>query len=245
MREEVFEYLAANEDRHWWHVGKYACALGLLRRFHPEGKRVLEIGASFGSLSRRISEFGTCVAFDLSREALSFGGYPIAVCGDATLLPFHNESYDLVVALDILEHLENDRACLEEVMRVLRPDGKALFFVPACPILWSDLDRINHHYRRYTKSTLLRLCSGIRDMEILKLSYFNFLLFLPILLIRLAQRAAKKRWNHLSTASMKAPPAPVNALLKKLFLLEGNLVTHINLPAGVSLILAARKAASE
>lgn len=241
MKPEVFQYFSENEYRHWWHVGKYACALRLLGEFRVEGKRILEIGASFGSLSRKIAAFSDCVALDRSREALKSGGYPFSVCGDATRLPFRDESYDAVVALDVLEHLKDDDACVREAVRVLRPQGNALFFVPACPILWSDLDEINHHYRRYTRKGLLRLFEKNRQIEIVKLSYFNSFLFVPILAVRLIQRAMKTRWKQVSTESMKAPPALLNALLRSLFLLEGRMVSRWTFPVGVSLILTARK----
>lgn len=242
MRAEVFDTFSSNEGTHWWHVGKYACALHLLRELQVEGRQVLEIGASFGTLSRKIAAFADCAALDQSLEALRAGGYPRAVCGDATRLPFQDESFDMVVALDVLEHLEDDRACVSEAFRVLRPRGHALFFVPACPVLWSDLDEINHHHRRYTREGLVRLFEEDSEVEIVKLSYFNFFLFGPILVVRIIQRAMKHWWGQLSTASMKAPPAPINAMLKRFFLMEGRLVSRVDFPIGVSLILAARKA---
>lgn len=243
MKKEVFEYFARNEGQHWWHVGKYACALRLLKQFDVEGKKVLEIGASFGYLSQEIARFAECVALDQNREILKAGGYPYAVCGDANHLPFENESFEHVVALDVLEHLADDRACVSEIFRVLRPGGKALVFVPACPFLWSDLDVINNHFRRYTKTKLRCLLSGCQGIEILKLSYFNSLLFVPILLVRLIQRAIKKRWKNVSTESMSSPPAPVNSVLKALFLFEGRLVSRLDFPIGVSLLAAVKKSA--
>jgi SAM-dependent methyltransferase len=241
MKKEAFEYLTRNEDTHWWHVGKYACAMRLIKGSCPEGEDVLEIGASFGSFSRRMSAFFKCVALDRSHTTLKAGSYPHAVCGDAGHLPLQDESFGLVVGLDVLEHVEDDKACIREALRVLRKGGKMVFFVPACPMLWSDLDVLSLHFRRYTKRSLRRLFEGREDVRIVRLTGFNFILFVPILCIRLLQRVMKLLWKELSTESMKPPPEPWNGLLKRMFLMEGRLVGRVNFPFGVSYIVIAER----
>ncbi|MFN8559703.1 MAG: methyltransferase domain-containing protein [Dehalococcoidia bacterium] len=71
-------------------------------------------------------------------------------------LPFAERVFDAVLALDVIEHVEDDVALLREARRVLRPGGIVVLTVPALPWLWSDHDVVNHHYRRYVRSTLDR-----------------------------------------------------------------------------------------
>ncbi|MER3559157.1 MAG: methyltransferase type 11, partial [Armatimonadota bacterium] len=65
-------------------------------------------------------------------------------------LPFVNESFRLIVALDVLEHLPDEAHALAELWRVLEPDGWLITTVPAYRWLWSKHDVALHHYRRYT-----------------------------------------------------------------------------------------------
>jgi SAM-dependent methyltransferase len=241
MEKSMYGYFSANERKHWWHIGKYAVVTQLLKKYTVGFPMLLEIGASFGTFARDCSKFAECYALDNHFDSIKIGNFKPSICGDAQKLPFKNESFDLVVALDVLEHVEDDQACLKEGMRVLRPGGKILFMVPAYPVLWSDLDEISYHYRRYTPGMLKKLFFSIPDIEIVKFSHFNFFLFFPILLIRVVQRIIKKIHKGISTESMSIPPKFVNYILTKMFLFEGKLVNVVDLPLGVSLIAIVEK----
>jgi len=112
--------------------------------------------------------------------------------------------------------------------------------VPAYPILWSDMDE-SDHVRRYTPKRLLELLSFNPQMKIIKFSHFNFFLFTPILIVRVIQRFLKRGFKNISTESMGIPISPVNYILTKLFLMEAFLVSKINFPIGVSLLVIAEK----
>ena len=72
--------------------------------------------------------------------------------GDKTT--FDDNSFDIVIASDCLEHMENDSETLKEWNRIIKPNGKLIIFVPAWKTLWSNLDEMSHHYRRYSYSDL-------------------------------------------------------------------------------------------
>ncbi len=152
-------------------------------------------------------------------------------------LPFADESFDLVCLLDVLEHLENDGAALEEYARVLKPDGTLFLSVPALPVLWGRQDVLSEHYRRYRRGPLAELVG--RRFEIEHLTYFNTWLFPPILAVRLLMRPFLSRSVEAGSDFSTPTPFGADALLEKLFASEGNWVTRRRFPIGVSLLSVA------
>jgi len=147
--------LAALEDTHWWYR----------ERRHLLGKAIagltpgdaLDIGAAGGGNTRVLRDAGWTVA------ALEYGADGAEVAAerglavlraDATALPVGDDSLDLVVAFDVLEHIPDHDRAVAEVHRVLRQSGRFLVAVPADPRLWSDHDVAVDHVRRYTRVTL-------------------------------------------------------------------------------------------
>jgi SAM-dependent methyltransferase len=149
------------------------------------------------------------------------------------------ESVDVVLALDLLEHLPDDAAAVREFARVLRPGGLLLVTVPACPQLWSEHDRALDHLRRYRASRLRRILLDA-GMRVEKLSPVITALLLPIAGLRLIQRILPRRSGRPQTACI-GPPRPVNSLLVALLRLERRWLSHFNLPVGVSLVAVACK----
>ena len=134
---------------------------------------------------------------DLSAKALSFcrdRGLEQLVRGDAAQPPFGDGTFDIVLALDLIEHVEDDRAALSGLWRVLKPGGRLIVFTPAFQFLWSAQDRVSHHFRRYTAPEL-RSKLVEAGYAIDKLSYANTLLF-PVVwggraLLRLSFRSGE------------------------------------------------------
>ncbi len=143
------------EDTHWW----YAERRHLLARSiagMPPG-RALDIGAAGGGNTRVLAAAGwDTVALEYGEEGARVGrerGLDV-MRADATAIPLADDSLDLVVAYDVLEHLLDHDACVQEVCRVLRPGGTFLVAVPCDPRLWSAHDVAVDHVRRYTRATL-------------------------------------------------------------------------------------------
>jgi SAM-dependent methyltransferase len=128
------------------------------------GPAVLNGGAGQGSLSRKLAELGFEVtSTDVSPaavEVLRQGGTGEALEADLTALPFENERFDAAVLGEVLEHIEDDQRALEEVHRVLRPEGVLALSVPANPRLYGPSDAWAGHVRRYTRPELLETCSA-------------------------------------------------------------------------------------
>jgi len=228
------------EERHWWFRGKAAIAEMALTHW-ASGKRVLDIGCGTGAFSKRLADKDYEVtSLDSSPLALEYcrkRGLAHVVAGDAVALPFPDNSFDTVIALDILEHLDDDRAAAAEWMRVLTPGGTLFVTVPALSLLWGPQDVKLHHRRRYTASDLRDALGEVANVE--KVSYFNTLLFVPVLISRMVFRAFPRLLRNRDELDMTSPT--LNSLLGRIFGLEARYLAHRNFPIGVSVLAVARK----
>lgn len=239
------------EDTYWWFVGRRELARELLvrygRRSEPfppasSPRRLLDVGCGTGATLNTISDLGLAIGIDRSAEALEFcrqRGLENLALATGEALPIKTESVDAVLALDLLEHIEDDSAACREFARVLRPGGILVVTVPAIPWLWSEHDEALSHLRRYRAE---RLCRILRDagFRIERLSPVITMLLLPIAALRLMQRLRPRKTDAPQTAFIIPPPA-INWLLTSLLRLERFWLRVFNLPVGVSLFAVARK----
>jgi SAM-dependent methyltransferase len=153
--------LTALEDRHWWYRERRRLLARSVADLTPGV--AIDVGAAGGGNTRVLQRLGWRAA------ALEFGADGAEVCaeravpvvrGDATRLPIASASLDLVVAFDVLEHLDDDKAAAGGVFDALKPGGTFLVAVPADPRLWSAHDDAVGHVRRYTRQTLGDLLAG-------------------------------------------------------------------------------------
>ena len=235
MDTALYDRFFDTEDRHWWFVGRRRLVTGLLERAGAGG-RILDLGCGTGGVLQHLGPFGDAIGLDPAVEAAQYcrrRDVPMVV-GSGLELPFADASFDAVLALDVIEHVRDDVALLQEAQRVLRPGGVLLVTVPAMPWLWSAHDDVNHHYRRYTLGTLRRSfqASGFRPE---KVSYYNAVL-LPLAITRkFINRFGGSDEHHLEDL-----PGPLNATLRAVLGLEGVVIRRRNLPLGASLVAAAR-----
>jgi SAM-dependent methyltransferase len=226
--------LASLEDTHWWYAERRILVAELIRSAQfPDPSRVvaLDIGAAGGGNTRVLEgagifavpvEYGPDGAHIARERGLK------AVRGDACKLPFADRSVDLVLAFDVLEHLD-DGPALREICRVLRPGGRLWVAVPADMRLWSGHDEAVGHLRRYSRAGLV---SAVADagLDIIELKSWNVLLR-PLVEVR----------RRRSTESDLGSIRPVtNWLLARVISLERRLTFTSRWP-GVSLLLQARR----
>ncbi len=240
---KLFELVETVEPRHFWFQARSDLILSAFRSFMPRGgpRRVLELGCGRGGvLSRLVGEGIAAEGADLFREALQRCRAHLSVPlwrVDARHLPFVAE-FDAVGLFDCLEHIEDEKAVLSGVYRSLRPGGIVVITVPALPGLWSELDVLSHHQRRYTKPLLMDAVSHA-GFEVLKISYFNALL-LPALWL---QRRVFGRLSPLERErALRVPPRVINATLYRLLSVERWFIERQhNLAVGASLLAIARR----
>jgi SAM-dependent methyltransferase len=242
MDRQVYARMAEHEDGHCWFVARRRILAEALQRYAnlPAAPRILEAGCGTGGNLAMLSAFGTVAALEPDAEARDFASRkgPFDIRGGRLPddIPFDAESFDLVVALDVLEHVSDDVGSLSALGDCLRPGGWALLTVPAFPFLWSRHDVTHHHHRRYVKSGLSELAraAGLRPV---KTTYFNSLLFPAITAVRFLKAVASLRDRE----DDAMPPRGLNRLLTALFASERHLIGRVPLPAGVSLLMLARK----
>ena len=235
MDPETFSLMASHEEHHWWFVGRRAVIDALLDRLPLEASsEVLEAGCGTGGNLYMLARRGRVSAFEPSVVARDIASRKAqhAVVVDGELpdrLPFEAGSFDLVVALDVLEHIERDQEALVSLASMARPGGYILVTVPAHPILWGAHDQRLHHIRRYRRRELRRLCAAT-GCDIRFLTAFNTVLSPIAVTLRLMERISPISFGN----QERMPPSLVNRALSWLFALEGPFVRRLPLPFGVS-----------
>ena len=160
--------------------------------------------------------------------------------GDGTRLPLRDASVDCLLAIDIIEHFDDDAALLAELHRALRPGGQLVVNVPHHPWLWSPHDAVLHHKRRYARGELQRKLAAA-GFRVERAQGFNFLLLPPIALVRLLRAKRSAAGRDAGGTDFFTLPTLLNAMLSGLYALEAGLVRVLPIREGVSLMLRATR----
>ena len=238
------------EDVHWWFVARRRIFLSILDRYvGPSvngGRRVLDVGCGTGTMLTHLARYGETQGVDIDAEAVGYchdRGLTHVSQSAADKLPFDDETFDLVTALDVIEHIDDDLAALREIRRVLRPEGRLLMTVPAYRFLWGRQDDINLHKRRYVAGELRgRLQSAGFTVE--RLTYMNALLFPAIAGIRLIRHVLPTPADPPSDFAFPAP-RPLNVMLGGVFGSERFILSRVDIPFGVSIMALAQRPADQ
>ena len=246
MERSEYGVMYRLERSYWWFVGKQFLVREQVKPLllnRGMGARILDIGSGTGIMLKTLEEFGQAFGMEMSREAIQFlkkRNLKRVVCSDAEqVLPFKNNSFSLVTGLDVLEHLDHDTALLTEMIRVCKEGGHVLVTVPAFNRLWSPHDSALHHRRRYTRTRLLGLLNGL-NARVLKASYYNFILSLPILAVRKLRSLFCEKGKGQSDFFIDLPEG-LNRSLSALYKLEILGLRILRYPYGVSLLVLLRK----
>jgi SAM-dependent methyltransferase len=235
MERIVYDRMAELDATHWWYRARREVLARLIARSVnlPPDSCILEVGCGTGHNLPMLQRFGRVDATEIDGFARVIAskrlGHEVRDAALPALEGVPERAYDLVAILDVLEHVEEDRASLVSMAEKLRPGGRILLTVPAHPWMWSAHDDVNHHKRRYTKKTF-RAAVADAGLKLEMLTYFNSLLFPVAAAARLAGRVAG---NKDSDDSL--PPAPLNRLLEAIFGLEAYAIGRLPFPPGVSL----------
>jgi SAM-dependent methyltransferase len=249
MDPRLFSKLHEIEATHWWFRGRRRIVGSLLDGLALAPRAILDVGCGVGTnldlLAAHYPE-ARLHGIDVLRDPLRYcaSDRSVPVCqADAAALPFASASFELVCALDTLEHVEDDARALRELLRVLRPGGTLLLTVPAFPALWGNVDELGDHFRRYRRRELVEkvAAAGLRPARV---HFINFLLFPPIAALRVLARALPVRRaaqaGELRSDFDWVKDGLLNRLLAGIFASEASLL-RFSPPFGVSLLCAATR----
>jgi len=230
------------EDRHWWYRGRRTVLDGVIADLGlPRGARILDAGCGSGRNMIELAPYGSVTGVELSETSVALARERDAgevVAGSVLEMPFADDSFDLAVSLDVIEHLEDDLTALRELRRTVAPGGSLLVTVPAYQWLWSGHDEINHHHRRYTRRSLQRVAEQAGWHQT-RTTYFNSLLLPVAIVLRVLDRVNTKTTE--SSLDLWVPPEPLNWLLQRPLAIEAALIRRGGrIPAGLSLLAVFR-----
>jgi SAM-dependent methyltransferase len=242
MMEHTYPILFRVEQSHWWYTGRRRIIASFVeeicRRVTDRRPRILDVGCGTGANLLMLSEYGDAEGVDVSEDAIAFcreRGLDKVKLGAAEELPYDDGTFDLVTALDVVEHMDDDLAGLKEMRRVLRPGGRVLLFVPTFMFLWGLQDVVSNHRRRYRLPQLTRVLEEA-GFEIERTTYANITFFLPILLVRKLMRLTGIKTETENSINVPA----LNGIFGRVFGAESLILRNMNLPFGVSGLCVAR-----
>lgn len=231
------------ETDHWWFKSRRKYLLDLLKEA-PKNSKILDIGCSSGIFLKDLENLGfkpeNLFGIDISELAIEnckANGLQHCFVMDAQNITL-TETFDIIIASDCLEHLEDDKKALKNWKSLLKIGGQMYVFVPAFMSLWSYHDEVNMHHRRYTKAELKSKIQA-ENLEVQKASYWNFFLFLPVFGFRKLSAVFQK--NKKGESDISIGNAFVNDTLLQLIVFENKLLKSVNFPFGVSTFCIAKR----
>lgn len=263
MKQDFAARYGDFESWHWWFQGRERIlASAIVRELAAAppgaaGPRLATVGCGppegLAWLTSLAGPRGRVVGLDADpsgaiRELLAERAEPGAkgvdyVFGRVERAPLRPACCDAVLALDVIEHIDDDDAALASLAPLVRPGGFLMVTVPALPSLWGNQDEVSDHKRRYTARTLRRAFERAQ-LPIPRITYFNTLLFPAIAGIRWMRRLLGRGDDGTSDFD-RGRPGGVNDLLTRVFASERHLLGRLRLPIGVSLLAVSRFAGEE
>ncbi|OGC74556.1 hypothetical protein A2425_00805 [candidate division WWE3 bacterium RIFOXYC1_FULL_42_17] len=245
MTSKEIEKMASMEDEYWWHIGKRYLVNSLIERHFGNKKNlnILDVGCGTGALAHFLTKFGDVTGFDMSPDAIEFckhKGLSNVFVQDVSKLEGekHARKFNLIVALDVLEHVQDDILVMQKIREMLSDDGLFFVNVPAHKFLWSEHDEALEHKRRYHR---LELTKKLNDagFKIVSNSYFVTVISPLIILYRAWGNIFGK--SAYPKTSYVLLPKMLNDFLVTLLKIETWILLKTFIPFGVTLNVVARK----
>ena len=239
MDESAYDEMAKLEESYWWFVARRKIIEMLVMRLSQGKKmRILEVGCGTGGNLKMLAKHGQGIAMEMNETAMGYakkkevfefeirqGSLPENLNLDS------EDKFELICLLDVLEHIREDKYSLEKLAKHVENDGSILVTVPSFQWLWSEHDNVNHHQRRYSRTSLEALFTSA-GFRVVYMSYFNSLLF-PLALI---ERFFSRLKRHSHTTEIPEISKISNSFLKEVFQLESYMLRKMRFPIGLSII---------
>ncbi|MDD2890031.1 MAG: class I SAM-dependent methyltransferase [bacterium] len=228
------------ESKHFWFKGRRIILSKSLKNIvKSKDIKILDGGCGTGGNTSCLANHGIVFSADNSRIAIQFakGENKRLVVSTIESLPFKQNTFDIIVLLDVLEHIKSEDFAILTIKKALKNKGYLIITVPAFNFLWSSHDKASHHKRRYTYATLKKTLQRA-GFRIEKLSYMSFFLFPFICMIRIMRNFC---FLNKTTSDLVPINNILNNALTSLYYIEAWLLGHISFPFGTSLLCIAKK----
>ena len=228
--------------RHPWWLCRAELALAILRQHQlPPPASIIDVGCGWGVNLQSLERAGyQTTGIDISRQILELIDQPARHLAEADLYHLPASEFgrhDGLFALDVIEHLDDDRQALQNIAQLLRPGGLAVVSVPAQPELFSEFDEIQGHRRRYLPDTL-RTAFNDTGLTVQKIFWWGAWM-VPVLRRMRARKTSKQTYSDY----LRLPPWPAPLLMQAAYAWEKNRALRGQLTTGTSLFAVATRQA--
>lgn len=243
MESSFYKTYFELEKENWWFKARRDLIFKILKKYNiGTDKKILDYGCGSGFLVGQFQRVGYDThGADVSKEAIEFGtqkGIRNLSVINGINTNFPDSNFDLILAMDVVEHIKEDNLAVKDLERLLKPGGYIIITVPAYQWMWGLQDEVAHHFRRYTMGSLLNLVKNHPLLSVLKKTYFNTFLFPPAALVRIVSKwfNIKKRESDFDINNNF-----LNKIFYFIFHTEIKLLRWFNFPFGVSILLVLKK----
>ncbi|MCB0210757.1 MAG: class I SAM-dependent methyltransferase, partial [Anaerolineae bacterium] len=224
------------EDNHWWFSSRTRALNTVIQSLIPQkpALKLLDVGCGAGNMIHHLSKYGQVKGLEIDPRPVAMArqrGYDVDLFDVTKQMPFDEATFDVITALDVIEHNEDDMAILADSYRVLKPGGHMVITVPAFMFLWTHNDDINAHVRRYTADELTAKLSktGFKVRRVTYNNFFVFPLAATLLMLRRSTGAKTELASHHMDedeyqVEMEPASPPVNAALTMVGKVEAGLI---------------------
>jgi len=249
MNDSEYKLMSEAQYRHWWWLGRRKIIENLIESQINLSKKlsIVDLGCGFGANISMLRQYGDVLGLDMHREAIDQikRQWEGSVNVREWVFPEKiNEKFDLIILADVLEHIPLDKKMTSWIYDHLKYGGYAIVTVPAYKFLWTQMDDVVHHLRRYNKKQLVDLFKD--KFEIKKFSFYNFFLFpVKFFFLVVVKLMRKLKINNMNRSYndiiLKKPLALINLVFKYILYLESEIIPKFSLPLGVSMIILVQK----
>ena len=251
MEKSEYKNYFKTEEKHWWFEGQRKILLNLISKYFVNKKNlnVVDAGCGTGFNIFFLQKFGEVIGIDYSREALNYclkRGITNTIHTKIENTKLEKQSIDLITSIGVFYHKDvNTDKVLKEFNRILKKKGKIIICTPAIKFLRHRFFRTTHDYlnhtgRRHNYNELKKQIET-HGISVIKISYFTFFLFFPIVFFRVINNFISYFFKINKKSEIYNYNIFVNYILKKIMFLEAFILKYLNFPFGISLMVIDEK----
>lgn len=227
-------------QHHWWWRTRENLIIREIQSAlndHPNAPlKLMDVGCGNGLLFPKLEAYGEVCGIEIDESLIDPDGHYATQIYSAPLNDsnYSESHYDIVTALDVMEHIQDDCLFARNLVRILKPGGTLILTVPAFQSLWDQHDVDNQHWRRYNKRQIIQHFEGLGSL--ISCRYLFSCLYPPKYLI-----ARLNQGRNTKISQTRIPNRWINAFMIRALLLEDQCQRRLQLPFGTSLLLVLRK----